>query len=316
MENRNRKILLPTDITADILRHLSRKKLSRDVYLVNRNIWQIAASSHFVPNVHSIKELYINTNTNESKLDFISDVGNLVRISKRYIFPTSIFVKEMPTPGPFVRFGKVWIQHCDDDALIEFLRDAKEPFVGCALKIDFHDSISNDEVVKFAYLIENAFMSAAKIALNEVKRFSPSNFDYTQELHCALLNWLHDDGSERSTLAQHESKHLVLGQYPREMILDMVEHVKQRFEDVTLPPAAFLITFIGSEAGFYEPCLEGEHTFSLSKPTGEKLSFFKTRAQRVYRNGVYRLWRRKVLKKAGDWMMKWTYTFEYVKEIE
>ncbi|KAI1702806.1 hypothetical protein Ddc_16886 [Ditylenchus destructor] len=327
MEKRNRQISLPTDTTADILCHLSRKKLSRDLYVVNRDIWKIATSHHLVPNAHSIKELYIDTrdmrrryfdDIQEHVRDFdpktFSACGNLIRIdniSKNYQYPVSYFLKKLPAPD-FVRFGKVRIEQCDDESLIEFLINAKDSFVGCDLKIDFQNFISNDTVNKLAYLIGNAFIRAAKIALNGEKHVSPSNFNYTQELHCALLNWLHDNGSARSTLVQGESKQLVLREYPRKMILDMVEHVKQSFEDENLPPAAFLVTFLGSEEGFYKPCLEGEHGFSLTNTcTDEKLSFFKTRMKD---DRVYRIWRRKVLKKVVDWMTEYYYKYQYVEE--
>ncbi|KAI1705139.1 hypothetical protein Ddc_15845 [Ditylenchus destructor] len=311
MEKQNRQISLPTDTTAEILRHLSRRKLSQDLYLVNRNIWQVATSSQLVPNVHLIKELYIDTRDMQRRYtvgdiqehvshfdpDTNSGYGNLIGIhnnSEHYRFPVSYFIQKMPTPEPFVRFSNVRIEHCEDESLIEFLSNAKESFVGY--------SISNDAVNKLAYLIGNAFIRAKKIAINEVKLPSPSNFNYTQELHCALLNWLHDDGSERSTLVQRESKHLVLAEYPREMILDMVEHVKQTFKDENLPPAAFLITFFfQSKYPFgkypFTPRLEGEHDFSLTNNAGEKLSFFKTRYGKDYQ-----LYRRKVLNKALDWV--------------
>ncbi|KAI1706516.1 hypothetical protein DdX_12976 [Ditylenchus destructor] len=274
MERRNRQISLPTDTTANILRHLSRKKLSQDLYLVNRNIWQIATSSHLVPNVHSIKYLYINTrdklryynvdNIRAHVSDFDPEInsgyGNLIGIhnnSKYYEFPVSYFVQKIPIPEPFVRFGKyVHIQHCEDEALIRFLREAKESFLGCAMTIHFHSDIaSDDEQNKLAYLFENAFIEPAEI---------------NQESRSALLNWLQNDYREDN---------------------------KKAFEDENSPPTAFLITFFGSDAGACGPCLEGDHSFYLTKTsTNEKLSFIKQNRN----NYLYRLWRRKVISDISD----------------
>ncbi|KAI1710996.1 hypothetical protein Ddc_13128 [Ditylenchus destructor] len=64
--------------------------------------------------------------------------GNVIRFfhSTFYQFPVTYFLKKMPVPQ-FVRFRKVHIRHCEDEALIELLCNVNESFVGCDLTIDY-----------------------------------------------------------------------------------------------------------------------------------------------------------------------------------
>ncbi|KAI1702809.1 hypothetical protein Ddc_16889 [Ditylenchus destructor] len=335
--------LLSTETIAEILRHFSRKKLSQELYLVNRNIWQIARSRHLVPNLHLIKDLCIDTIERgdiKEKNSLYGNIiwkdymkkshGNIIRIasavnSKPYIIPVSYFVKKMPTPEPFVRFGKVWIKHCEDESLVEFLRNANESFIGCDLRINFYThNQANHIQKKLAYLLANAFIKPAQIlidvkcdsGLQQILQtegvsncnkliFCPNDrMYYTQQFHDALLNWLQNYGREEKRMIQAENKVLVLHRYPEKMILSLVEHLKHAFQDDTSPPSAFLITFHVAA-----PNLDGEQlNFPLSKVhTGEKLSFFKGKDCTQYETFVYRLWRRRVINERADRMMEWQY---------
>ncbi|KAI1711000.1 hypothetical protein Ddc_13132 [Ditylenchus destructor] len=344
MDGEKRQISLSKETLADILRYLSRKELFQHFYFVNRNIWQIASSQHFVPNVQLIQELYIDTTNGRHCYSHVCDVqeyvkdynpdnnsgfGNLIRIkssinSKCHNFPVMYFVKEMPIPKPFVRFRQVWIEHCADEFLIEFLRDTHESFLDCNLKFEFcRNSIGTDVQNKLAYLLSNVFIKPARILINvycalvhhqilQTKGLSNCNkleiqFEFAKhkvarKFHCALLNWLQNEEHE---LVPSESKLLVLNNYPRKMILNMVQYLKQAFKDENSHPSAFLITFRLSHANDLAPYLKGEHRFSLNKiSTGEKLSFFTTTAQTP---DIYRLWRRKVISESWDLEMEEQY---------
>ncbi|KAI1710995.1 hypothetical protein Ddc_13127 [Ditylenchus destructor] len=344
MEGRNRQITLSTETIADVLRHLSREKLARHIYPVNRNFWQIATSRHLVPNMLEFNRLYINTKDElvhysyDDAQEYLKDFniktkcgyGNLIRICRwtnSCRIPVSYFVK-MPVPE-FVCFRHVRLICCEDQSLIEHLRNVNESFVGCDLTIEYGDrSIGNEMQQRLTYLLANAFIKPAKISiylncdsgLHEqimqavgISNCSNLKFrltNYTQEFHCALLNWLQTDRDEKSKLAaQCESKHLWLEHYPSGMILQMIEHLKQAFEDDN-SPSAFLITFAGSSSEssrhiHHAPHLEGQHDLSLDKvSTGERISFFKSV---VNDNFVYRLWRRKVTNESIDWITEYHY---------
>ncbi|KAI1699965.1 hypothetical protein DdX_16998 [Ditylenchus destructor] len=340
MERRNRNISLSSETIGNILRLFPRKQLSQKFYLVNRNIYQVATSQYFVPNLHLIKELFIDTRIIGRKVRYICDdaeryvsdfnpetnccFGDLIRIEsvanpEYYRFPVSYFVKKMPTPEAFVRFSDVTIIDCQDEAFIKFLRNANESFIGCRLSLgQYNHSLSNDTQNKLAFLLSNAFLRPKKIYMNLncasglqqiMQTEAVSNCDnlhiahgqlaYSQELHSALLSWIQNDGREKSKPVQGYGRVLVLGGYLRRMVMDMVEHLKQAFQDDNSPPAAFLITFPGSVAGLEE----GDHSFSLDKvSTGEKLSFFAKN-----RTGDVCLWRRRVTSKAVEWMMEYQY---------
>ncbi|KAI1710997.1 hypothetical protein Ddc_13129 [Ditylenchus destructor] len=252
--------------------------------------------------------------------------GNLIRVNhgRTDQLPVSYFVEKMPLPQ-FVRFQRVRVVCCEDQALIEFLREVNQSFIGCDLRIEYADrSIGDEELNKLAYLLENAFIKPAQIFLKlnfdsglsnihqivqttgisncNTLEFRLSN--YTKEFNVALLNWLQNYGHEEGTPAQSKGKQLLLGHYPRELILQMVEHLKQAFED-DISPSAFLVTFVASDAGRSGPYLEGQHDFSLDKvSTGEKLSFFKSTLEDDY---VYRFWRRKVTNENVDWITESQY---------
>ncbi|KAI1697136.1 hypothetical protein DdX_18665 [Ditylenchus destructor] len=289
MERRNRNISVSNETIGTVLRHFPRKQLSQQFYLVNRNIYQVATSHHFVPNLHLIEELFIDT----------SIIG-----LDDYRFPVSYFVNRMPTPEPFVRFCDVTIKYCEDEALIEFLRNANESFIGCHLSLGLYDhSLSNGTQNQLAFLLSHAFLRPAEIWMNLnfasgiqqiMQTEGVSNCDklhlrnnqlsYTQELHFALLSWLQSAGHEKRKPVQSYGRVLFLDSYPSRLIVDMVEHLKQAFQDDNSPPASFLITFHGYNA---DRCLEeGDRSFSLNKvSTGEKLTFFA-------KNRNVCLWRR------------------------
>ncbi|KAI1694963.1 hypothetical protein Ddc_21612 [Ditylenchus destructor] len=339
MEGGNRHLSLSTETIAEILRHFSRKKLSQKLVLVNRKLWQIATSRHLVPVIHLINHLRIDTmdrgeivhysfdDIQEHVKDFNPDAnsgyGNIIRISnyKSYTFPVSYFLKKMPTPEPFIRFDYVRIKHCEDESLIEFLRDANESFIGCDLSFYYRDrSIGREEWNKLDYLLANAFIKPAQILLElncdsglsnlhqivqttgisncSTLRFRLSN--YTQEFNVALLNWVHNDRHEENKPAQSEGKQLLLKHYPREMILQIIEHFKQAFEDNNFP-SAFVIAFVGDDA----PDLEGQQDFSLDKvSTGEKLSFYKAIRRDDF---AFILWRRRVTNQMMDYLTEYQY---------
>ncbi|KAI1705973.1 hypothetical protein Ddc_15483 [Ditylenchus destructor] len=340
MEGRNRQISLSSETIADILRHFSRKKLSQELCLVNQNIWQIATSRHLVPNLHLINELHIDTQIKrvhyscDDIQEYVDNFnpetnigyGNLIKIKsvknfEWYRFPVSYLVKNMPTPKPFVRFGKVRIEECEDETLVEFLRNANGSFIGCDLTIDYHlNSLNNDVPKNLTYLLANAFIRPAQISIdvncgsglhqilrvlycNKLEFCTRWNFVYTYEFHSALLDWLQNNGCEKKRMIEAESKILVLQRYPKKMILSMVEHLRQVFESDSSPAPEFLITFVCTAT----PNLDGEQlNFPWSKiQTGEKLSFFK--GKDTGDEFIYRLWRRKETNKSADRMMEWQY---------
>ncbi|KAI1694183.1 hypothetical protein DdX_20262 [Ditylenchus destructor] len=191
----------------------------------------------------------------------------------------------MPTPEAFVRYYDVTIKDCQDKALIEFLRNANESFIGCRLTLGQYDhSLSNDTQAKLAFLLSHVFLRPTKIWMN---------------LNCASSLQQIMQKHEKNKAVQSYGRMLDLGRYPRRMFVDMVERLKQAFQDDNSPPASYLITFPGSEAGLEE----GDHSFSLDKvSTGEKLSFFAKN-----RTGDVCLWRRRVTCKTAEWMMEYQY---------
>ncbi|KAI1707331.1 hypothetical protein Ddc_14885 [Ditylenchus destructor] len=121
-----------------------------------------------------------------------------------------------------------------------------------------------------------------------------------------ILDWI-SIGKDVAQNSQRDTgkKHLILHSLPRKIIIDLVQQIKDAFNDENWQFSNFVITFFAS-AENYDSCLEGDHKFILNKlSTNERLSFF-THSQYGSLNGpgrVYRLWCRRVVNEPEDLKM-------------
>ncbi|KAI1707328.1 hypothetical protein Ddc_14881 [Ditylenchus destructor] len=121
-----------------------------------------------------------------------------------------------------------------------------------------------------------------------------------------ILDWLSNDKCVAKNLQRDTGKkHLVLQSFPRRFILNLVQQIKDAFNDETLLFSDFVITFSSSDEN--RLCLEGDHTFILNRiSTNERLSFFTYNhfpGSDDYSGLVYRLWCRRVVNEAEDLKM-------------
>ncbi|KAI1707325.1 hypothetical protein Ddc_14878 [Ditylenchus destructor] len=235
----------------------------------------------------------------------------------------------MPIPKPFVRFQKVYIYRLLGKSTLKFLRDAKESFVGSAIHYSMTDILDNKDMRnQMHYLLQNVFQKPSHISV-EWLVFTASRAQSIHRRHsmtkiscfptgrpnCSriklqlwgrevcnddtirmLLDWLSNVKSmvqnpQRDTV----QKHLELDCFPRWFILELVQQVKNAFNDEDWLFSDFVITFVSNEEKYY--CLEGDHKFTLNKlSTNERLSFFTHSRVSCYGSGqVYRLWCRRVV---------------------
>ncbi|KAI1707117.1 hypothetical protein Ddc_15000 [Ditylenchus destructor] len=328
-------ISLSTEDLVEILRHLSRKELCLLIYPVNRQFYNLATSSYHIPTIHLINELQFYRNgysKSETRQQFISVEGSL-----KICLPAIEFIEKMPLPGPFVRFRQVTVKDSViEDVVVKFLSDSKESFVGCKLVIRSNPNRARcDARTQILYLLKNVFNKPASISVdcgylivydknirqlrisqlcrsldtvvtcnklqinvvNQNGRFMRP----TQDLGLVLQRWLksHEPLNEGS-LQSGCMKHLIMIQYPQQLILEMVNQLRQEFENAATPSQEFVITFVASHenvSGCFEEFSEGFEFFLsrvLTSAHEERLSFFR------HSQCVHRLWRRRVINEAED----------------
>ncbi|KAI1699946.1 hypothetical protein Ddc_18344 [Ditylenchus destructor] len=285
-------ILLPSDVWSEILRYFSRAHLCRQIYLVNRQLYNLANSRHIVPTTHVIYKMYFQTaDRRRTFLNFFkSKEYNYVRFGQNYNSKTldTQQLRKMPIPKPFVRFRKVYIYTFLGESTLKFLRDAKESFVGSSIHY-FMDDILDDQDMRnqMHYLFQNVFQKPSYISvrgswlrISDLKVLTdglPNCSRMKLYMWCGsskgnvrmILDWI-SIGKDVAQNPQRdtEKKHLILRSLPRKIILDMVLQIKDAFNDENWQFSNFVITFL-------DPCLEGDHKFVLNKlSTNERLSFF------------------------------------------
>ncbi|KAI1699698.1 hypothetical protein Ddc_18454 [Ditylenchus destructor] len=328
MEDSNQKrpeICLSTEILSEIFCHLSRKALSQQICIVNREFHHLATSHRRVPVIHNIKELCFEAAPRkvleEEKLLYDSEkeipeydksicigASDSNRVSAAYI------VKKMVLPGPFIRFSKVTMRRCQDEPMLNFLLHSNESFFACKFSVfcyNYKDSTNVQNQVK--YLLENVFHSPSWVSLLEDTSWIGDLYSILQtkgvlncdrlEVHLwqltlcdretnrELIQWL------KNRLPQGRIRHLILKRYPEKLIKDLVRNIREDFEKENPNPSDFLITFSGCRGGSWI-WSDDDHQFSVENPgTKERLSFFK---QLSSGDCIYRLWRRQVVNEKDD----------------
>ncbi|KAI1702803.1 hypothetical protein Ddc_16883 [Ditylenchus destructor] len=323
---RKPRITLPADIQGEILRHFSRKDLSQQLYLVNRQYYSVATSNSHVPVIHFIEKISFGL--------WASNFGNQVGI-----------------PGPFVRFRHVSLKlggqgmlKCQRPAILKFLLATKESFVGCKLNISVIESskicgpIANYIHSRVCNLLQNVFQSPLTLTICDgiwlnpeaiIETTASSNCRrlefYFKSARCteitniALLNWLkigivqESDGFREKNV---QKKHLVLESYPGKLSLRLIKQIKEDFEYLPSQNAEFVITFIQCRGSPLQ-ILEKFDEFSLDNiSTAERLSFFKYNPFFKYKTHAraYRLWCRTVTSEAVDYA--WLTFLQSDEEIE
>ncbi|KAI1702815.1 hypothetical protein Ddc_16895 [Ditylenchus destructor] len=299
--------MLSTETLLEILRHYTRKELSQIFYLVNRQFHQLATSR---PAIHNIQEILFSS-PNHVQMG----KQNTITIASPYSgdgYFETFTVDQLPVPGPFIRFAQVTIYQRQPDIVLNFMEEGKESFIGCKLHIPTQIGVSgeNDQM---EFLLQNVFHSPASIKISEKSWLADPNLIFQTkgmikcnrlELHwynrCvsfedtqnALLNWLRMDSGLR---------HLILLHYPRQIIIGIVQQVKEDFEKNVPLSLNFVVTF--AESAEDSPCLEGEDLeFTLSdKSTGQRLSLFKhCEVVGQVSDRAYRLWNRRVVNETLD----------------
>ncbi|KAI1707118.1 hypothetical protein Ddc_15001 [Ditylenchus destructor] len=327
-------ISLSTEDLVEILRHLSRKELCRLIYPVNRQFYHLATSSSHLPTIHLINELHFYRTglypKSETPQQFISVEGSM-----KICLPATEFIEKMPIPGSFIRFRQVTVTDSVTENIVKFLSDSNESFVGCKLMIRSRPNrASREEQTQILFLLKNVFNKPASILIDSCYfiRYSQTNrqviisklsrsldtvvncnklqIDFTRRLFClkptqdfnfALLRWLKSQEPLNNDSFQSGGvKNLILIRYPQQLILEMVNQLRQEFENATTPSQEFVITFAASrenDMGCFEGFSEGfEFFFSrvLASAHEERLSFFR------HSLCVHRLWRRRVINEAED----------------
>ncbi|KAI1697137.1 hypothetical protein DdX_18666 [Ditylenchus destructor] len=281
--------------------------------------------------MHSIKELCFESASRkvleEEKLLYDSekeipayDKSICIGASDTNRVPAAYIVKKMGLPGPFIRFSKVTMRRCQDEPMLDFLLRSNESFLGCKFSVfcyNYKDRINVQNQVK--YLLDNVFHSPSWVSFVQdtswIGVLSPilqtKGVAYCDRLDvqvwqltlcdCAtnreLIHWL-----ENRPL-QGRIRHLVLKDYPKELIEDLVRNVREEFEKENSNPSEFLISFSGCR-GSCRIWNDDDPIFSAENPgTKERLSFFKnTSFEQLTPCGcrIYRLWRRQVVNETDD----------------
>ncbi|KAI1703180.1 hypothetical protein Ddc_16651 [Ditylenchus destructor] len=262
-----------------------------------------------------------------------------VRIVKRVetstidrLFATQRFT-EMEPPAYFIRFRKVTIQSFIEESIIQFLCKAKNSFDGCNLFLDltaivqsYHHNpdIEKNVADQVCCLLQNVFHKPSSLSLyskcsadslrilfqllqtnalsncNDVTLHLREQYSAAEQTNNDLIEWLKNCRNQSCDLKLRAKKHVILERYPRRLILNMIQQLRQAFEaDSLLLSTDFVITFLGCETDTYR-CLEGDHEFVMNSSSIDgRLSFFK---HFVSRNPdqVYRLWYRRVTNEEED----------------
>ncbi|KAI1698806.1 hypothetical protein Ddc_18911 [Ditylenchus destructor] len=267
-------ISLPSDVWSEILRYFSRKQLCSQIYLVNRQLYDLASSRHNVPTIHVISITYFITDERPRTFlnVFKSKQYNYIRFGGYKTLETQQ-LKKLPIPGPFVHFQQVNIWRLLGKSTLKFLRDAKESFVGSAI----HYSMIN--------ILDNK--------------------DMRNQMHYLLQNVFHKPSYISTSGSCWEISNLKV--LPDELLIcsRMKLYFYGAFNGGLLLCSDFVITFLQSSGN--QSCLEGDHKFTLNKmSSNERLSFF---TQNEYWHSdssygrVYSLWYRRVIDEAEDLKM-------------
>ncbi|KAI1699776.1 hypothetical protein DdX_17122 [Ditylenchus destructor] len=319
-------ISLPSDVWSEILRYFSRKQLCRQVQLVNHQLYDLASSRHNVPTTHVINTiLFPRAKRPLSFLNiFKSRRYKCVRIPSSITLETNQLQKK-PIPEFYVHFRKVYIYRLLEESTLQFLRDAKESFTGSAIHYDLIDILYNKDMRnQMHYLLQNVFQkpshiymswsccpfSDLKVLTDGLQTCSRIKLEFwhddiipDKDIIRMLLDWL----SSGRSLAHMDSieKHVILNHFPRCLILNIVQQIKDAFKYKNLLLSDFVITFVESQEG--PLCLEGNHTFVLNRiASNERLSFFTHNefpGSHSDSGRAYRLWHSSVVNEAEDQKM-------------
>ncbi|KAI1707329.1 hypothetical protein Ddc_14883 [Ditylenchus destructor] len=275
-------ISLPSDVWSEILRYLSRAQLCRQIFPVNRQLYNLANSRHIVPTTHVIYKMYFQTADRRRTFFnvFKSKEYNRVRFgdygSKEL---ETRQLRKMPIPKPFIHFQQVNIWTLLGKSILKFLRDAKESFVGSAIHYNMSDILDNKDMRnQMHYLLQNVFQKPSYISVNgpclRLSKLKVLRDGLPNDTIRGVLGWVSSGkGMVQSSNRDSGKTHLVLNSFPRRIILDMVQQIKDAFIDERLMLSDFVITFVASKENHF--CLEGDHKFILNKiSTNERLSFF------------------------------------------
>ncbi|KAI1708630.1 hypothetical protein DdX_11705 [Ditylenchus destructor] len=201
---------------------------------------------------------------------------------------------------------KLSIRQQQEEAVMRYLHDAKESFIGCQLliTIDFPGPKTEQQLL---YQLENVFQSPSRcltiyknlpqlrLFLNTkgisncrwLKLWFRRNKSYTNDTGSVLMQWI------RTWSSQNERSHLILTSCPRQFIMEIIKAIRNIFQHENPPQSELLITFQESWED-YKVCLSSDPDFStLSNSTGERLSNY-------YPNNCVRLWRRPVVNDVLD----------------
>ncbi|KAI1706476.1 hypothetical protein DdX_12935 [Ditylenchus destructor] len=305
--------MLSTETLLEILRHFTRKELSQIFYLVNRQFHQLATSLKHMPAIHNIQEILFSSPNHIQR-----GRPNTITIASPYSgdgYCGPYTVDQLVVPGPFIRFRQVYIHRTQPETTVKFMEEIKESFIGCKL----HSSIPNKK--HLCYLLDNVFHSQISIKLTPMNWMSGTDLIHETkgmlncnklELHWhnrftsflpinGLFNWLRANGTQGGEF-HLANKHLILVHYPCQVIQEVVQQIRQDFENKIPTALNCVITFV--ECAENHQSLEEEDFFEFTlddKPTGQRLSLFKHHeVVGQISDRAYRLWHRRVDNETSD----------------
>ncbi|KAI1707326.1 hypothetical protein Ddc_14879 [Ditylenchus destructor] len=241
---------LPSDVWSEILRHFSRTQLCQQIYLVNRQLYNFASSRHIVPTTHVIYRTSFETDERRRTfLNFFkSKEYNYVRFGDYGSKELETHQpRKMPISKPFVHFRKVYMSRFLGESTLQFLRDSKESFVGSAIHYSMI-MIMDDKDMRnqMHYLFQNVFHKPSYISVNglykglsdlkvltdglpncsRMKIRYGSARSYEDDVRM-ILDWI-SIGKDVAQNSQKDTvkKHLLLRNFPRKIIIDLVQQIK------------------------------------------------------------------------------------------
>ncbi|KAI1701415.1 hypothetical protein DdX_16093 [Ditylenchus destructor] len=328
---------LSTETLTDVFCFLTRKELCQLIYPVSRQVYKIATSSHLVPVIHLNPLMSIWSD----RIDKANNSGYNCFISIDSTLSMEEFLSTIPNPGKFVRFQEIEIQGFLPQPLLEFLRNASESFTSCELILFIQscDWIAGVEKLdQIKYLLRYVFHSPFSVVLGACHEpwqahgmahdmsnipllheavipkcsrlmicFEESDI-CTAETNNALWDWLMGKPNPQTDLHYNGKKHLVLRDYPAKSALDLIEQIKDTFQNTTVIPIPdIVITFYDAVYIFrersrvYSDQLDEKHLFSMDKPlTTQRLSLLRYVIWKEGTAYAYRLWWRQVLNETED----------------
>ncbi|KAI1708632.1 hypothetical protein DdX_11707 [Ditylenchus destructor] len=208
---------------------------------------------------------------------------------------------------------KLSIRQQQEEAVMRYLHDAKESFIGCQLfiRIDFPEAKIETQLL---YQLESVFQSPSRclimywnlpqlrLFLNTkgisncrwLKLWFCINKSYTNDTGSVLMQWI------RTRSSQNERSHLILTSCPRQFIMEIIQGLRNIFQHENQPQSELLITLEESWEDD-KVCLSSDPDFStLNNSTGERLSVFQYKISNYYPNNCVRLWRRPVVNDVLD----------------